>query len=542
MSQYIITNAEGIRLNEVYIDNFNIGIGIASPSERLEIDGGIKISSATTSPVAGTIEWDGSHFRGFDGFMWLNLDDGIEYYVDDEGIVINTGNTISLDLDGNTLSKSLLGLKVEPGNIRLDELGSPLNNVSFGNVNIINLANPTSNMHAANKLYVDSLAAGQDPKQSCRLATTGSNVNVSAAPNTLDSVSIVLGNRILVKDQTDPKQNGIYVVQTVGTGANGVWARSTDADGSSTGIVSGGTFTFIEQGSTNAGSGWVVVGDGVRSIGVNNIVWTQFTITGPSSPSVTYSNANPTPSDIGGIESGSTFVSRTMQQMWDHLLYPYQYPAFSSFAITGYSGSYEMGYTIPQHGNTFTWLTTNSANVSPNTLEISGDSLTTLSGLANDSTESFSFTAPVTRTSNGSKTWTIEGTNTASTTFNTTLTLYWRWRWYWGVSTNTTLIETEIEALTSNALKSTYAGTFTFGTTGYKYYCYPDAMGGVSSFSDSTTLLPVAMADSTDGYTNLENGLYYDLVSVTNSNAITTNYRVYRTKNVLGGAINIIIA
>ena len=71
-----------------------------------------------------------------------------------------------------------------------------------------------------------------DWKQSVRVVTTADVGNLFAGntqPNTIDGVSLNFNDRILVKDQTNAAQNGIYWVLTVGTGANGWWSRTLDA-------------------------------------------------------------------------------------------------------------------------------------------------------------------------------------------------------------------------------------------------------------------------------------------------------------------------
>lgn len=91
-----------------------------------------------------------------------------------------------------------------------------------------------------------------DYKQSVRLATTGDVGNLfttGSATNSVDGVTVVANDRILVKDQTNKRQNGIYVVVTVGTGSNGTWQRSKDADASDK-VTSGMTIT-VSEGVTN---------------------------------------------------------------------------------------------------------------------------------------------------------------------------------------------------------------------------------------------------------------------------------------------------
>jgi len=124
---------------------------------------------------------------------------------------------------------------------------------------------PTSNTEIANKLYVDSVAQGLDPKASCVAATT---VNITlSGTQTIDGVALIAGDRCLVKDQTTQADNGIYLV------AAGSWTRATDMD---TWAEVPGAFTFIEQGTTWADTGWVCTSNAGGTIGVTAITWVQF--------------------------------------------------------------------------------------------------------------------------------------------------------------------------------------------------------------------------------------------------------------------------
>lgn len=147
-----------------------------------------------------------------------------------------------------------------------------------GNGNI-KVATPTDAAHAATKGYVDAARQGLDVKQSVRAATTAA-VNIATEleeGDTLDtSVTLVAGDRVLVKNQGTASQNGIYIVQE-----SGAAVRATDANGTAdTGEVSGGTFTFVEEGDVNADSGWVVSSNGPITVGTDPIDWVQFSGTG----------------------------------------------------------------------------------------------------------------------------------------------------------------------------------------------------------------------------------------------------------------------
>jgi hypothetical protein len=93
-----------------------------------------------------------------------------------------------------------------------------------------------------------------DWKQSVRLSTTADVGNLFLAnvqPTTVDSVSLTVNDRILVKDQTNARQNGIYIVRSVGTGSNGWWTRTLDAAQSS--FVTSGLSVVVSEGTVNSG-------------------------------------------------------------------------------------------------------------------------------------------------------------------------------------------------------------------------------------------------------------------------------------------------
>lgn len=117
-------------------------------------------------------------------------------------------------------------------------------------------------------------AATADYKLSCRVATTANIASLAGgAPNTLDGIALAANDRVLVKDQTTGSQNGIYVVTTLGTGANGVWTRAADADGA--GELTAGAILMVEEGVLNADGLWELTTDGAVTIGTTSLVFTR---------------------------------------------------------------------------------------------------------------------------------------------------------------------------------------------------------------------------------------------------------------------------
>jgi hypothetical protein len=265
-----------------------------------------------------------------------------------------------------------------------------------------------------------------------------------------------------------------------------------------------------------------------------------------SSTGGAYTNPVPTPVTLGGIPAGSTFVAQTMTQMWTALLYPYQYPAFTSFLIQGQSNPLEVGDSIPA-AVTFRWTDINPANIVANSINITDVTLSIVlaAGLPDTGSDALNMPGPVQRTTAGTHVFGIDATNTHAGTFSDTATYEWRWRAFWGNSANTTLTEPQIKALASNALLTRYPGSYAMAAGGYKYICQSDALGGqINTVKDSMTLLNVPMATVVDdpAYSNVDGGgFYYDLVSITNAFGVVNNYRVYRTQNSLGGAITLLV-
>lgn len=124
---------------------------------------------------------------------------------------------------------------------------------------------PVSALQLATKQYVDAVAQGLDPKASCVAATTA-NITLSGT-QTIDGVALIAGDRCLVKDQTLSQNNGIYLV------AAGAWTRATDMD---TWLEVPGAFTFIEQGTAYADTGWVCTSNAGGTLGTTPITWVQF--------------------------------------------------------------------------------------------------------------------------------------------------------------------------------------------------------------------------------------------------------------------------
>jgi hypothetical protein len=131
-------------------------------------------------------------------------------------------------------------------------------------------ADPANPLEAATKQYVDAVAEGLHIHASVIAATT-SNVDLSTdleAGDVIDGVTLVAGNRVLVKNQSTTSQNGIYTAVT-----SGAAVRATDFNEASE--IQGGDFVFVTGGTANDNTGWVQV-DKVTTLGTDPIVFVQF--------------------------------------------------------------------------------------------------------------------------------------------------------------------------------------------------------------------------------------------------------------------------
>ena len=144
-------------------------------------------------------------------------------------------------------------------------------NQSMGGFNLTNLATPTAASDAATKGYVDSVAQGLDVKESVRVATTAAGTLATDFENgdTIDGVVLATNDRILIKNQASGSENGIYTVN-----ASGAPTRAADADTNAE--VTAGMFVFVEEGTTNADTGWVLATDNPITLDTTALSFTQF--------------------------------------------------------------------------------------------------------------------------------------------------------------------------------------------------------------------------------------------------------------------------
>jgi hypothetical protein len=112
-----------------------------------------------------------------------------------------------------------------------------------------------------------------DYKQATRVITTTNITLAGGAPSSVDGVNLTLKDRVLVTGQTNAAQNGIYKVQTPGTGSNGTWIRTKDTD--QTGELLAGTIVMVTEGLIYADTQWKLTTDNPIVIGVSELIFEQ---------------------------------------------------------------------------------------------------------------------------------------------------------------------------------------------------------------------------------------------------------------------------
>lgn len=231
------------------------------------------LATDPSSPVAGQVYFNTAdgRLKIYDGSAWryasgLFTNDDISATAAIALSKLATDPLARANHTGTQSASTISDFDSQVRTSRLDQMALAATNVDLNNQRIVGLADPVNAQDAATKSYVDAFAVGLDPKQSVRAATT-EDINLSGT-QTIDGVTLVAGNRVLVKNQDTASENGIYTV------ASGAWSRASDAD--SDAEVTAGLFTFVEEGTANADSGWVLATDNPITVGTTPLTFVQF--------------------------------------------------------------------------------------------------------------------------------------------------------------------------------------------------------------------------------------------------------------------------
>lgn len=208
------------------------------------------LASAPSSPVAGQV-----------------------YYDSTAGALIYRAASTWIDLraranhTGTQLAATISDLPATVQGYRLDQFAAPTADLSLNSRKITNLAAGVSASDAVTLAQLQNAINGTDWKQSVRAASTA-NVPLATPGATLDGVTLVANDRVLLKNQSTASQNGLYVW----TGASTPLTRTADG---AQGALTADAAVFVEEGSTQADTQWRLTTDGAITVDTTAQTWAQ---------------------------------------------------------------------------------------------------------------------------------------------------------------------------------------------------------------------------------------------------------------------------
>ncbi len=264
-------------------------------SDTLTFTGGEGIDTAVTNNIVTISGEDASTTnKGVASF------DSTDFTVSSGAVSVNTITLGSSSLNAGETTSTIVGLQqLDVDNIRVDT-----NTISTTNTNGNLILSPNGSgtvtvpsgykdragfgaTSLVSKEYVDAIKQALDVKESVTVATTA---NLSATYNNvggtltnsgsnaalqLDGITVSSADRVLVKDQSTAAENGIYVVTTVGDGST-AWVLTRAEDANASAEMTGGVFTFVEQGTIGAENGYVFTHNGAPTLGTTALTVSQF--------------------------------------------------------------------------------------------------------------------------------------------------------------------------------------------------------------------------------------------------------------------------
>lgn len=273
------------------------GSSTAVPVVTVDAKG--RVTNVTTSAITGALDFTGDVTgSGQTGTP-------VELTIANTGVTAGEYTKLTVNAKGQVTSAT---------QARLNDLNIATDIYSMGGNRLVDLGAPVNPNDAVTKEYADNIAQGLDAKPSVKCATTG-DIALADTP-IIDGVQTAIGDRVLVKNQSQATQNGIYVLDNVGGVA--IWHRAPDCDTWAS-LVS--AYVFVEEGTTQADTGWVCTINSSGTLNQDPVTFVQFSGAGAYTAGdglalngtvfSAVGTANRITSGAGGIDIASTYVGQT---------------------------------------------------------------------------------------------------------------------------------------------------------------------------------------------------------------------------------------
>lgn len=276
----------------------------------------------------------------------------------------------------------------------------------------------------------------------------------------------------------------------------------------------------------------------------------QFYKSNPVQNASSYTNPLLTSNRVGNITQGSSFDNVLIQDMFSDLLYPEQLGTINSFSLNA-PNSFEVGASFSPGSYDFNWTISGTNSFATKSCFIEDVSISTpsgpswgvgstiVTGYTNSAPYTYVLSSTISSTITRSRTYRLSLKRKNGTTISMTYSIPWKWKIYYGTSTASQVLPEDVPSL-GGTLSSTPIGNWIIPGSGYKYLALPfEATYSISTINYQG--LPVAMADTQQGYTLTDNGLGYQLIFVTNSFGVGSFYKIYRTMYPISGTFTMTI-
>jgi hypothetical protein len=279
--------------------------------------------------LIGAIYWNSTSNQMFvwSGSIWVQIATTSVYTAPTLGSqIINSGTTYT-NIDGLTLNSTTIPSSKTL--VTLDLSQTLVNKTLDG---AVAAADPTLALGVATKQYVDNIVTGLNfhapvvAASTTNLGVTYSNgtsgvgatltADTLRAFNTLDGATVSVGARVLIKDQTNQIQNGVYTLTNNGSAGVTAWilTRATDQDNSVAGEMANGDDFNVQGGTVNAGKSFVNSTVGTITIGTTNITYSAYYAGLPAQAGNTglYLTTDGTTPSWGAVQGGAQVYDTLM--------------------------------------------------------------------------------------------------------------------------------------------------------------------------------------------------------------------------------------